>query len=52
MKFVVFCSECCEEHSTKDVEFLNIEEDIQGRDIMHYICPVTHTPTKAPVFGK
>ena len=49
---VVICCECSQEHSTTDVEFLNIEEDIQGRDIMHFVCPVTNTETKSLVYGK
>ena len=48
----VICRECSEEHLTADVEFLNIEEDIQGRDIMHFICPLTNTETKSMVYGK
>jgi hypothetical protein len=31
----------CSTHDVKHVEFLNIEEDIEGRDIMTYRCPTT-----------
>ena len=48
---IVICCECSQEHSTTDVEFLNIEEDIQGRDIMHFVCPVTNTETKSIVYA-
>ena len=48
---VVICCECSQEHLTTDVEFLNIEEDIQGRDIMHFVCPLTNTETKSIVYA-
>lgn len=50
MRYFVICSECSEEHSTTEVEFLNVEEDIQGRDIMYFQCPTTETETKSPVY--
>jgi hypothetical protein len=30
-------------HTTSEVEFLNIEEDIHGRDVLTYICPTSLT---------
>jgi hypothetical protein len=30
--FKVYCQWCQDWHNTEDVEFLNIEEDIEGRD--------------------
>ena len=39
--FKVYCQHCLQYHSTEEVEFLNVEEDIQGRDIMHFGCPFT-----------
>ncbi len=50
--FIVVCTECSEEHSTEDVEFSNVEEDIQGRDIMHFICTITKMETKILVYAK
>ena len=50
--FIVVCSECSEEHSTEDVEFCNVEEDIQGRDIMYFICPITKMETESLVYAK
>ena len=47
--FVVYCSECSDTHFVTEVEFLNVEEDIQGRDVIHFICPVTKTETKSLV---
>ena len=48
---IVVCSEWSEEHDTAEVKFLNIEEDIQGRDIMYFTCPVTNTETKSLVYA-
>jgi hypothetical protein len=49
---IVICTECSEEHDTSEVKFLNIEEDIQGRDIMYFECPVTSLEAKSLVYGK
>ena len=51
-KYIVKCPECGENHFTDEVEFLNVEEDFHGRDVMHYICPVTDTNTKSLVYKK
>ena len=51
-QFVVICPECSDEHLTTEVQVLNVEEDIQGRDVLHFMCPVTKTPTKSLVFKK
>ena len=48
----VNCLKCGEHHSTAQIEFLNIEEDIQGRDIMSFTCPVENESTKSLVFGR
>lgn len=50
-RFVVICHECSSEHYVSQVKFLNIEEDFQGRDVMHFECPVTKTPEKSLVYG-
>ena len=50
--FIVICPECGEEHSTLDVDFLNVEEDMQGRDVMHFVCPITNKPAKSLVYKK
>jgi len=49
--FIVVCTECSEEHSTESIKFLNVEEDIQGRDIMFFVCPVTGLETKSLVYS-
>lgn len=51
-QFIVICSECSEEHLTTEVEFLNVEENMQGRDVMYYVCPVTNTETSSMVYKK
>jgi hypothetical protein len=50
VQFGVFCQNCSGEHFTDEVEFTNVEEDMQGRDIMHFVCPVTKTETKSLVY--
>ena len=49
--FIVVCTECSEEHSTESIKFLNVEEDIQGRDIMFFVCPVTGLEAKSLVYS-
>ena len=51
-RFVVICPECSEEHLTTEVEFLNIEEDIQGRDVFFFKCPITRQDTKSFVYSR
>lgn len=48
--FIVICTECSEEHDTESIKFLNVEEDIQGRDIMHFECPVTKLEARSLVY--
>lgn len=47
----VRCSECGECHGPDEVEFVNIEEDFQGRDLLTFVCPITLKETKAYVLG-
>ena len=49
-RFIVKCPECGQEHETEEVKFLNVEEDIQGRDVFYYVCPVTEKETKSLVY--
>ncbi len=35
----VICPECKGEYDSDKVEFLNIEEDFQSRDVMTFKCP-------------
>ena len=49
-KFVVHCAECQNRHSVDEVEFLDVEEDYIGRDIMHFVCPETQQKTQSLVY--
>jgi hypothetical protein len=35
----VRCNQCGETHDEKDVEFVNIEEDMFGADLLTFKCP-------------
>lgn len=35
----------------EDVKFLNIEEDVQGRDVMTFECPICGESHKSLVFN-
>lgn len=48
----VLCKSCGEQHNTSDVEFLDIEEDIQGHDVMTFRCPTTEQVVKGLVFSR
>lgn len=49
----VNCSHCgkIKEREIKEEQFLNIEEDIQGRDVLTFICPHCGTRQKSLRFG-
>jgi len=49
--YTVFCKECGERHETEDVKFLDVSEDIQGRDIFKFVCPVTGVITEGLVYA-
>jgi len=48
--FYVRCAECQDRHYVDEVEFLNVEEDYMGRDIMHFVCPKTLNESKSLVY--
>jgi hypothetical protein len=48
--FYVRCAECQEQHYVDEVELLNVEEDIIGRDIMYFVCPETAMYSKSLVY--
>ena len=50
-KFKVICTECSEEHSVEDTKVVNVEEDIQGRDVLYFECPVTEKIAKSLVYS-
>ena len=45
----VYCSTCKKQVRVDNTEFLNIEEDIQGRDTMTFICGDCDTQQKSVV---
>lgn len=51
MRYYVICKECSENHRTDTIELLNVEEDIEGRDVVFFVCPVTEIETKSLVYS-
>ena len=43
----VMCNDCKQSTDESKVEFVNIEEDIQGRDILTFVCPYCNTTQKS-----
>ena len=37
-RYKVYCEWCQDWHYVDEVEVLNVEEDIQGRDVLHFQC--------------
>ena len=37
-RYKVYCEWCQDWHYVDEVEVLNVEEDIQGRDVLHFEC--------------
>ncbi len=50
-KIQVNCSKCHLWLDEKEVIFMNIEEDIQGADILTFKCPKCKTEQKSRRFG-
>jgi hypothetical protein len=46
----VICERCQKRYFVKEVEFLDIEEDIFGCDVMTFVCPEGHKAQKSNVF--
>ena len=47
----VHCKDCKMFVDVDDIEFVDIEEDIQGVDVMTYVCPHCKKQQKSKVFG-
>lgn len=47
----VVCSACECRHDVDEVEFVNIEEDFCGRDLMTFVCPETEEEAKSLVYN-
>ena len=39
----VYCSKCKGWYTEREVQFINIEEDMEGRDVMTFRCPKCNT---------
>ena len=48
----VQCSECGEKHKADEAEFVNIEEDFLGRDLLTFICPKTKQQSQSLVYNE
>lgn len=49
MATVVFCLRCREVHRTSEIKCLDVEESIEGWDMLEFVCPETGDTTKAVV---
>jgi hypothetical protein len=49
--FFVRCPACDDEHVSDEVDTLNIEEDIQGRDVVTFRCDYSNTIQQSLIFG-
>ena len=45
----VLCPSCGEKHYNDELHATGLEEDIEGRDVIRYVCPVTKTGAQAVV---
>lgn len=50
-KIRVNCGKCHKWINEKDTEFVDIEEDFQGADVLTFICPICKTEQKSRRFG-
>ena len=48
----VRCPECGSTHTTEEIEFLDVAEDIEGRDVATFNCPVTHNSNTSLVYSR
>lgn len=48
--FVVRCPSCGEEHYVNDCDFLNVEENVHGQDVMFFVCPDTNSKASSLVY--
>jgi hypothetical protein len=55
--FFVLCGRCCEhaasdvQHLTSEIKVINVEEDISGRDVVSFECPITNRVEQSLVYG-
>jgi hypothetical protein len=48
----VRCSECGSTHTVEEIELLDVSEDIEGRDVAAFNCPVTQNSTTSLVYSR
>ena len=46
---IVNCPECKAESDSNKVEFVDISEDVMGRDLMEFVCPKCKKTVKSNV---
>ena len=50
-KIKVTCNHCKTKHDEDIIEFVSIEEDIQGRDVVTFVCPICNKTSKSYRLG-
>jgi hypothetical protein len=48
----VRCPECGATHTVEEIELLDVAEDIEGRDVANFNCPVTQNSTTSLVYSR
>jgi len=46
----VTCPKCKEESPVESVEYLDIEENMQGKDVLTFVCPHCNEQVKALIW--
>lgn len=49
MRYIVTCPECKKVHCIQGLEWVDIEEDMQGKDLLTFDCPACKKRVKAYV---
>ncbi len=50
VEYKVYCKQCHEWHMVEEVEFVDVEEDEQGRDRMIFVCKATQKEQSSNVY--
>ena len=48
----VRCCKCGSTHTVEEIELLDVVEDIEGRDVATFNCPVTQNSTTSLVYSR
>ena len=46
----VVCKACGKQHDTADIRIVSVEEDLQGADVVAFVCPVVDVITSSRVY--